>query len=187
MLADEQKKLYPDCWKRKVKPSQAATSNSSQASPTFSGAIFARFNKKIKKTRDPHHPKAFSNECTERGSKLKARKVAPGFIFRLSGAGQSPGLSPHPVFHPPSSPGSNFYHNEFPNTKKIQAQMQMQKLSNTNTKTFKHKYKYKNNVRHASHPNPAGSRPPSLFPLARVPWISLPPESHSAGDKYKYR
>jgi len=57
VLADEQKKLYPDCWKRKVKPSQAATSNSSQASPTFSGA------------------------------------------------GQSPGLSPHPVFHPPSSPG----------------------------------------------------------------------------------
>ena len=118
VLADEQKKLYPDCWKRKVKPSQAATSNSSQASPTFSGAIFARFNKKIKKTRDPHHPKAFSNDCTERGSKLKARKVAPGFIFRLSGAGQSPGLSPHPVFHPPSSPGSSFYPNELPNTKK---------------------------------------------------------------------
>merc|ERR1712156_671246 len=34
--------------------------------------------------------------------------------------------------------------------------------------------------RHASHPYPAGSWPPSLFPLTRVPRISLPPESHSA-------
>ena len=134
--------MYPDCWKRKVKPSQAATSNSSQASPTFSGAIFARFNKKIKKTRDPHHPKAFSNDCTERGSKLKARKVTPGFIFRLSGAGQSPGLSPHPVFHPPSSPGSSFYPNELPITKKSKYnykcknfQTQIQRLSSTNTNT----------------------------------------------------
>ena len=63
----------------------------------------------------------------------------------------------------------------------------MQKLSNINTNTSKYKYKYKNNVRHASHPNPADSWPPSLFSLARVPRISLPPESHSAGDKYKYK
>ena len=28
------------------------------------------------------------------------------------GPGQSPGLSPHPVFHPPSSPGENFHRNK---------------------------------------------------------------------------
>ena len=28
------------------------------------------------------------------------------------GPGQSPGLSPHPVFHPPSSPGENFHQNK---------------------------------------------------------------------------
>jgi len=37
VLADEQKKLYPDCWKRKRSLSSAA-SNSSQASSASSGA-----------------------------------------------------------------------------------------------------------------------------------------------------
>ena len=67
------------------------------------------------------------------------------------------------------------------------SQLQKNPSTITTAKTFKHKYKNKNNVRHASHPNPAGSRPPSLFPIARVPRISLPPESYSAGDKYKYK
>ena len=76
VLADEQKKLYPDCWKRKRSLSSAA-SNSSQTSSASSGD--------------------FDDDCDF--------KPAPG-------PGQSPGLSPHPVFHPPSSPGENFHQNK---------------------------------------------------------------------------
>merc|ERR1712018_578420 len=87
-LADEQKKLYPDCWKRKAKPSSDF-------------------------------------------------KFIPGFPHLLRSWPKPRPLSPSRL--PP---------------------------------TFQ--------SRHASHPNPADSWPPSLFSLARVPRISLPPESHSA-------
>ena len=76
VLADEQKKLYPDCWKRKRSLSSAA-SNSTQTSSASSGD--------------------FDDDCDF--------KPAPG-------PDQSPGLSPHPVFHPPSSPGENFHQNK---------------------------------------------------------------------------